>query len=98
VGCHFGCEKNNRDKREQIYKKVDKVRDEVEVIPKDYFIDGRLGLEKVVDLLRQVENNYNDDKKANGVKKCTQEFADDIIIDLLHFISWFSTLFRSSFL
>ena len=74
----FGGEEDHGDKGEERAEQVGVIGDEVEIIIHDDRLQGHVGIEKLVDLLVDVEHHRDRDDQGNREDVGPQELLDDI--------------------
>jgi hypothetical protein len=87
ITCHFGCEKNDRNKREEINKQVDEVGNEVQVIVDDNGFQWCLVFYKTVKILRNVEYDHDEDQQGNSIEEGSKKLPDNVFVDDLQVMS-----------
>ena len=80
---HLGRKENDRKEHEHRGIHVHEIRDEVEVVVKDDFLQGGFLLDEVVNLLAYVEDDHHHGQYRDGNEESGQELADDVPVQLL---------------
>jgi hypothetical protein len=84
MGSHLRCKIDDGNECEQVTEKVDKVRDEIEIVVENDGVKRGFFGNKFINVFRQVENNNDKDQQGDRIKKRTQEFLNNIKIDGFH--------------
>jgi hypothetical protein len=81
---HLGGEKDDRDKGEQIYEKVNEIRDKRNVEMKHHLIKRGVVLDEAVHVFRHVEHYNHYDEQTDGKEESANEFLENIPVEFSH--------------
>jgi hypothetical protein len=85
---HPGSEKDDGDESQQVTEQVDEIGNKIEVIIKNDCLKRGIPAQKIINFLRNIENNDDKNQQHQGEKECAQEFPDDIQINGPHYIKY----------